>query len=162
MVCPNCHYDNLEGVSKCGKCGENLVKKKVGCPKCATKNEIGIKKCKKCGYNFGKKSKMEIGIRFVLMILLIIFLCFLMFSKNINAVKNIQFIFSILAILAIFGLIIQGIIFSSKNKLDHQIPELFITNDKIGRLKKISYIMLGILVFIVIGVVVYFVFRYFK
>jgi hypothetical protein len=46
MKCPNCNYDNREGVTFCEECG---AKQEVQCPNCNEKIPLGKKFCGKCG-----------------------------------------------------------------------------------------------------------------
>lgn len=162
MKCPKCDYNNLDGVTKCGNCNYVFIKKKIGCPKCATKNDIGSKKCKKCGYLFSKNNGFKSVLKLLLIIIMLIFLCLIVFIKNNIIVKKVQIIMATLSIIAIGILIVREIIFSSKNKLDLRCPELIITNDNIDKLKKISLLMFGLLIIVVIGVLIFLFFKYGK
>ena len=48
MKCPNCQYENPEGIQFCGKCGNKLEKI---CPQCSFSNPPDFEFCGKCGHN---------------------------------------------------------------------------------------------------------------
>ena len=48
MKCAKCHFENPEGLTFCGKCGEKLEKV---CPKCKFPNPPDFIYCGKCGNN---------------------------------------------------------------------------------------------------------------
>ena len=81
MKCQKCGYDNLKGVTKCGKCGQLLNFK--SCPKCATKNDYGVVKCEKCGYMFeGRSLKRIIFSLIITIIVMALLVVFLFIDKN--------------------------------------------------------------------------------
>lgn len=53
MKCPKCHFDNLEKMKFCGKCGTKLEK---FCPQCNFPNPSNFMFCGKCGYDFQQAS----------------------------------------------------------------------------------------------------------
>jgi class 3 adenylate cyclase/tetratricopeptide (TPR) repeat protein len=48
MLCPECQFDNADGMNFCGKCGAKLER---FCPQCNFGNPAEYKFCGKCGYN---------------------------------------------------------------------------------------------------------------
>ena len=48
MNCPECAFDNPDGVKFCVECGSKLEAK---CPKCGFGNSPTFKFCGECGYN---------------------------------------------------------------------------------------------------------------
>jgi len=51
MKCPNCHFENPDGLVFCGKCRGKLEKV---CPKCNFSNPFDFMYCGKCGNNLEK------------------------------------------------------------------------------------------------------------
>ena len=47
MQCPNCQFENREGVNFCIECGNSL---ETYCPSCIHLNLLGSKFCEECGY----------------------------------------------------------------------------------------------------------------
>ena len=54
MKCPECQFDNPEGVKFCGECGSKLEKT---CPKCNSTNPLQFKFCGECGQDLSEKKK---------------------------------------------------------------------------------------------------------
>lgn len=54
MKCPNCQFDNPDGIKFCGECGEKL---ETICPKCNFSNPLQFKFCGECGYKFSEIQK---------------------------------------------------------------------------------------------------------
>jgi class 3 adenylate cyclase/tetratricopeptide (TPR) repeat protein len=54
MLCPNCQFDNADGMNFCGKCGTKLEK---FCPQCNFGNPAEYEFCGKCGYNLSLPSE---------------------------------------------------------------------------------------------------------
>ncbi len=48
MKCPECQFDNREGVKFCEECG---AKFELECPTCKSNIPLGRKFCGECGYN---------------------------------------------------------------------------------------------------------------
>ncbi len=48
MKCPNCQFENPEGMKFCGECGSRLEKR---CPSCNSSNPPNFKFCGECGHN---------------------------------------------------------------------------------------------------------------
>jgi len=48
MKCPECQFDNREGIKFCGECGHKF---KIACPECGTNNRAGNKFCDECGHD---------------------------------------------------------------------------------------------------------------
>jgi ribosomal protein L40E len=48
MKCPNCQFENPEGVKFCGECGSKIEKI---CPNCNSSNPPQFKFCGECGHN---------------------------------------------------------------------------------------------------------------
>jgi class 3 adenylate cyclase/predicted ATPase len=48
MKCPECHFENLDGMNFCGKCGAKLERL---CPQCHFSNPAEYEFCGKCGQN---------------------------------------------------------------------------------------------------------------
>ncbi len=46
MKCPNCQFENREGVKFCNECG---YKFELTCPECGATNPVGSKFCNECG-----------------------------------------------------------------------------------------------------------------
>ena len=51
MECPECQFDNREGVKFCEECG---IKFEIECPACSTKIPLDTKFCGECGQNLSK------------------------------------------------------------------------------------------------------------
>ena len=54
MQCPQCQFDNREGVKFCEECG---AKFELKCPACKAKIPIGRKFCGKCGYDLSESTE---------------------------------------------------------------------------------------------------------
>jgi len=72
MKCPNCQFDNPEGMNYCGKCGSLLT---LACPSCGYQNPAGVKVCKQCNRkivhndivsDYARRSALEYTPRFLL------------------------------------------------------------------------------------------------
>lgn len=159
MKCQKCGYDNLKGVTKCGKCGQLLNFK--SCPKCATKNDYGVVKCEKCGYKFeGRSLKRIIFSLIITIIVMALLVVFLFIDKN-KANVLIHLTLQILSVLIILFVIINSFVFGKKNEKVIKDAEHLITNRNIQKLKVISRFFLTFFVFILLGIVVYLYIKYF-
>ena len=54
MKCPNCQFDNPEGMKFCVECGKKL---EINCPKCGFSNSPSFKFCGECGHNLALPSE---------------------------------------------------------------------------------------------------------
>ena len=54
MQCPECQFENREGVDFCEECGAKL---ELECPNCEAKIPLGRKFCGKCGYALSESSE---------------------------------------------------------------------------------------------------------
>jgi class 3 adenylate cyclase len=72
MKCPNCQFDNPEGMNYCGKCGSLLT---LACPSCGYQNPARVKVCKQCNRkivhndivsDYARRSALEYTPRFLL------------------------------------------------------------------------------------------------
>ncbi len=54
MKCPNCEFENPDGMKFCGECGAKLEKI---CPKCNFSNPLDFKFCGECGQDLRKPQK---------------------------------------------------------------------------------------------------------
>ena len=54
MKCPECQFENRDGVKFCEECG---TKMELGCPNCGTKIPLGRKFCGECGPSFSPSSE---------------------------------------------------------------------------------------------------------
>ncbi len=54
MKCPECQFDNREGIKFCEECGAKIELK---CPKCAAEIPLGRKFCGECGHDLSHPSK---------------------------------------------------------------------------------------------------------
>ena len=54
MKCPNCQFENPEGMKFCGECGAKLVRI---CLKCNFTNPAHFKFCGECGHNLSISSE---------------------------------------------------------------------------------------------------------
>lgn len=54
MRCPNCQFENREGVHFCEECGEKLIMASPSlCPSCGFQNREGVNFCEECGSKLG-------------------------------------------------------------------------------------------------------------
>ena len=51
MKCPNCQFENPEGMKFCVECGNKL---EISCPKCGFANSPTFKFCGECGHNLNE------------------------------------------------------------------------------------------------------------
>jgi len=51
MKCPECGFDNIDGMKFCGECGSKM---EVVCPECGFSNPLSHKFCGDCGHNLTK------------------------------------------------------------------------------------------------------------
>ena len=54
MKCPECQFENPEGIKFCGECGTKLERI---CPKCNSSNPPQFKFCGECGHNLTQSSE---------------------------------------------------------------------------------------------------------
>ena len=158
MKCPHCGYDNIKGVTKCGKCKKKLKPVKKSCPRCAFKNDIEDKKCQKCGYSFDKKPSILLNI-FISLIIVVILYSLLILKKE-NLVSKIEYIFKIVAVLTIIYIFISTLEFSNKNKQKLN-DGLFVSPQakKIAILSRLMLLILGIMILCISG---YLYFKYIR
>ncbi len=158
MKCPKCGYENLKGVSKCGKCKRKLKIEKKSCPRCAFKNDIEDKKCQKCGLVFDRKPNIYLNLFISLIIVIILYSLILLNKKSL--VSQIEFIFKVIAVLTIIYIFINTISFGKKNKVNIN-NELY-TNRYIKKLEITSKLILLILGIMLLCIGGYLYFKYIR
>ena len=52
-ICPNCGYENSEGMKFCNECGTKLGSQKTFCTSCGTELQNGARFCGECGARQG-------------------------------------------------------------------------------------------------------------
>ena len=52
-VCPNCGYENAEGMKFCNECGTKLGQQKSFCTSCGAELQTGMRFCGECGARQG-------------------------------------------------------------------------------------------------------------
>ena len=52
-VCPNCGYENAEGMKFCNECGTKLGQQKAFCTSCGAELQAGMRFCGECGARQG-------------------------------------------------------------------------------------------------------------
>jgi class 3 adenylate cyclase len=61
MLCPNCQFENPEGIKFCGECGAKL---EILCPSCNSSNPPNFKFCGECGHSLIEVAQETTPIKF--------------------------------------------------------------------------------------------------
>ena len=154
IICNNCGTENDHNAKKCSNCKKELVVIKV-CPRCAKVNEDSVDRCVNCGYAFNRKNRSFI-VNLLLSILLVSSL--LVINKyDPTAFKGLTNNMKRIAVIGVVLIIIATLTYGRKDITKFSAEEQIIENTKIFKIRKVTSIILGILV---AGVFIFVCFKY--
>lgn len=156
IKCPKCGFLNLVGTKKCSKCGTLLDKK--SCPKCGTYNNKDAKVCTHCHFNFEKKQR---GILFYLILTILFVLVLFVLDYFGRKYFTFKTLFILKTCAVVIFLVCYFLLFSSRQiaNTDYNIENEIPDNVKIRQLKKKGKIGIVVGIVLVIGILLYFLFR---